>query len=530
MASKLLKETKDTEIKNKKQKARIEKDDIYKIDLELEQDSQSAVQSELQDTEQFTQQNEKEQPKKASKAKAQSAKKKTKAKKDDNIIKIEDDEDEIDEIFGNVNKWLKDAEEVIENKPKRKLAKIEEGIKSSKTTKNNKETTKTTKNSKIKETEKVEDIDIKEEPIQVENVEKIEKVDEIEETEKIENKKAKKASASKVSTKAKTRTATKARTTSKSQIDDIYSLNNLEDLDNDSFIKHQESSTNIEDEQTTNEKIEDGKIEVIEGKPSEIKIHAENDLTEIVLKKNRYKIELQKTEYNIYTDINATSYVIVRDPMLRIVSGELYILLEKQGENYEVTTNQDFKINYVIDNLERKNNEVNFKLTNLTEIFAYEDGLVFEIDEEKVIENNLEDNNTLVISEEDGKVYLPYTKEDVKNEVLQNRGTKISDVIEEKYILPIEKYKNSMRARFREGYNLMYRKEGKSKKSAIMLGIELMFETNLHPAIISACKNLEELDIYLDCLEDNELEKFSCFKIIYKSLPTIRKKAKFQEL
>lgn len=515
MASKLLKETKDTEINNKKQKARVEKDDIYKIDLELEQDNQNA--------EQFTQQEEKEKPKKASKAKAQSAKKKTRAKKEDNIIKIEDDEDEIDEIFGNVNKWLKDAEEVIENKPKRKLAKIEEGIKSSKTTKSNKVTTKTRKNSKIEEIEKVEDVDIKEEPVQAENVEKIEKVNEIEETEKIETKKAKKT------TKAKKRATTKARTTSKSQIDDIYSLNNLEELDNEDSTKYQEYQ-NIEDDQITNEKIRDGKIEVVEGKPSEIKIHAENDLTEIVLKKSRYKIELQKTEYNIYTDINATSYVIVRDPMLRIVSGESYILLEKQGENYEITTNQDFKINYVIDNLERKNNEVNFKLTNLTEIFAYEDGLVFEIDEEKVIENNLEDNNTLVISEEDGKVYLPYTKEDVKNEVLQNRGTKISDVIEEKYILPIEKYKNSMRARFREGYNLMYKKEGKSKKSAILLGIELMFETNLHPAIISACKNLEELDIYLDCLEDNELEKFSCFKIIYKSLPTIRKKAKFQEL
>ena len=515
MASKLLKETKDTEINNKKQKARVEKDDIYKIDLELEQDNQN--------TEQFTQHDEKEKPKKASKAKAQSTKKKTRAKKEDNIIKIEDDEDEIDEIFGNVNKWLKDAEEVIENKPKRKLAKIEEGIKSSKTAKSNKGTTKTRKNSKIEEIEKVEDVDIKEEPVQAENVEKIEKVNEIEETEKIETKKAKKT------TRAKTRATTKVRTTSKSQIDDIYSLNNLEGLDNEDSTKDQEYQ-NIEDDQTTNEKIRDGKIEVVEGKPSEIKIHAENDLTEIVLKKSRYKIELQKTEYNIYTDINATSYVIVRDPMLRIVSGESYILLEKQGENYEITTNQDFKINYVIDNLERKNNEVNFKLTNLTEIFAYEDGLVFEIDEEKVIENNLEDNNTLVISEEDGKVYLPYTKEDVKNEVLQNRGTKISDVIEEKYILPIEKYKNSMRARFREGYNLMYKKEGKSKKSAILLGIELMFETNLHPAIISACKNLEELDIYLDCLEDNELEKFSCFKIIYKSLPTIRKKAKFQEL
>ena len=114
MASKLLKETKDTEINNKKQKARVEKDDIYKIDLELEQDNQN--------TEQFTQHDEKEKPKKASKAKAQSTKKKTRAKKEDNIIKIEDDEDEIDEIFGNVNKWITDAEEEIaEKKQRRKL-------------------------------------------------------------------------------------------------------------------------------------------------------------------------------------------------------------------------------------------------------------------------------------------------------------------------------------------------------------------------------------------------------------------------
>ena len=270
-------------------------------------------------------------------------------------------------------------------------------------------------------------------------------------------------------------------------------------------------------------------IETIADNQSAIKMHTEGNLTEIILIENNYKIELEKTEYNIYTEANQTSYIIVREAMLRIVSGGVYILIEKQGDDYAITTNQDFKINYVIDNLERKNNAVNFKLTNLTEIEANEEGLNFIIDEEKVIENNLEDNKTLVISEEDGKVYLPYTKEEVKNEVLQNRGTKISDVIEQNYTLPLDKYKNSMRARFREGYNLMYKREGKSKRSAILLGIELMFETNLHPAIISACKTLEELDIYLDCLEDNELEKFSCFKIIYKSLPTLHKKTKMQE-
>ncbi len=267
----------------------------------------------------------------------------------------------------------------------------------------------------------------------------------------------------------------------------------------------------------------------VENKQSEIKMYTENNLTEIKLKYNNYKIGFQKDEYNVYTEKNETSYIIVREPSLRIVVGGAYILIERQGEEYAITTNQDFRINYVIDKLERKNNIVNFKLINLSQVEASKEGLIFDVDEEKVIENNLEDNKTLIISEEEGKVYLPYTKDEVKEDMAQNKGKKISELIEENYILPLDKYKNSMKARFREGYNLMYKKEGKSRKSAFLLGLELMFESNLHPAIISACKNLEELDIYLDCLEDNELEKFSCFKIIYKSLPTLRKGKKMQE-
>lgn len=411
---------------------------------------------------------------------------------DIDIKKIDENDDEVDEIFGNVNKWLKDAEEEIaEKKSRRRLTKVEEGIRSSKKTPKTESKKKTKKSDNF-----TEDIDSDADDYGKE----IYAINEIEDNDEpvrvIPTKRTRKKSSTKTTKKRKT-------TSKKSKEIDSESLNEIV--------------------------AQDATYNTMDNKPNEIKMHTENNLTEIMLKRNTYKIELQKTEYNIYTDTNETSYLIVRDPMLRMVTKEGFILLAKQGDTYEITTNQDFKINYVIDNLERKNSEVNFKLTNLTEILAYEDGLVFEIDEEKVIENNLEDNNTLVISEEDGKVYLPYSKDDIKNEVLQNKGTKISEVIEDKYILPLDKYKNSMRARFREGYNLMYRKEGKSKKSAIMLGIELMFETNLHPAIISACKNLEELDIYLDCLEDNELEKFSCFKIIYKSLPTLRKKAKFQE-
>lgn len=426
MAEKLLKETKDTQTKRKKAKKVAEEDDIYKIDLTLESP-------------------ENEDDFKAKDLESEEKEEKTKAKrgrKSKNVVKVVEDDEEVDEIFGNINKWINEDEieenlekEKTEKKGRKKsLTKVEDGIKSSKTT-------------------------------------------------------AKKTTTKKTTTKATTKTRTKNKKT-----DETESI------------------------QTENEQ------------QGEIKIHAENDTTELQLKHNEYKVELQKLEYNVYTQTSDNSYIIVRSPNLRIVSENVYLMIKKQEEDYEITTNQDFKINYVIDNLERKDNVVNFKLTNLVEIIANESGLIFEIDEEKVIENNLEDNHTLVISEEDGKVYLPYTKDEIKKDVSQNKGAKISEIIENKYILPLDKYKNSIRARFREGYNLMYHREGKSKRSAIMLGIELMFETNLHPAIISACKNLEELDIYLDCLDDNELEKFSCFKIIYKSLPTLRKKAKYREI
>ena len=51
-----------------------------------------------------------------------------------------------------------------------------------------------------------------------------------------------------------------------------------------------------------------------------------------------------------------------------------------------------------------------------------------------------------------------------------------------------------------------------------------MFQSDLNPAVIAACRDLDELDIYLDCLDDNELDKFSCFKIKYNVKPTKKQK------
>ena len=72
----------------------------------------------------------------------------------------------------------------------------------------------------------------------------------------------------------------------------------------------------------------------------------------------------------------------------------------------------------------------------------------------------------------------------------------------------------------------MKKKENGSIKDAFDLGMELLFNYNLHPAIITACKNLDELDIYLDYLENNETDKFDCFKIVFEIAPIVVKNRK----
>lgn len=134
----------------------------------------------------------------------------------------------------------------------------------------------------------------------------------------------------------------------------------------------------------------------------------------------------------------------------------------------------------------------------------------------------MKDNDTLIISEEDNQVILPYKLSEVERQYKKNKKkySSVKDLIQNEYIIPTENFKNPIKSRFREAYQLIKKKEHGHLKEAIELGFELMFQSNLNPAVIAACKNLKELDIYLDCLDDNELDKFSCFNIVYNVPPT----------
>lgn len=141
------------------------------------------------------------------------------------------------------------------------------------------------------------------------------------------------------------------------------------------------------------------------------------------------------------------------------------------------------------------------------------------------IELEPHDNNVLIISEKEQKAYLPFFYSEVK-EIYKNSNNKyktLQDVVDDLYIVPLDRFKNSAISRFRESFHLIRDKENETITKALDLGLELMFKYDLNPIIIAGCRNLDELDIYLDCLEENELYDFTCFEIKFEVLPKLTK-------
>ena len=133
------------------------------------------------------------------------------------------------------------------------------------------------------------------------------------------------------------------------------------------------------------------------------------------------------------------------------------------------------------------------------------------------------DNDTLIVSEKDQKAYLPYKYDDIEKIYQENKDTyqSMQDVINKEYIVPLNRFRHSISSRFRETINLVLNKEKQSFFKALDLAFELMLQYKLNPIIIAACKNLEELDIYLDCLEEDELFDFRCFNIKFEVTPKV---------
>ncbi|MBR3163474.1 MAG: hypothetical protein IKF17_05195 [Clostridia bacterium] len=137
-------------------------------------------------------------------------------------------------------------------------------------------------------------------------------------------------------------------------------------------------------------------------------------------------------------------------------------------------------------------------------------------------ENIKEDNDTLLVSEKDSKVYLPYSKEEVLEYLEQypKQYKSFSDVVNQEFIFPIDFYiKHPIIARFRETYALIRDRESKAIIDAFKMAMDTMFHHDLNPAIIAACKSQKQLEKYITCLEKKKLEEFNDFKIKFEVTP-----------
>ena len=144
-----------------------------------------------------------------------------------------------------------------------------------------------------------------------------------------------------------------------------------------------------------------------------------------------------------------------------------------------------------------------------------------KIEENKTNDIQLKNNNTLLISEKSGKVVLPYRAEDVLS-ILKNENNiynTTDDVIKDKFTRDFSDYRIQFASRYIETMKLAREREKYNFIDSIVISIEMMKKRFLHPAIISACRSLNELDVYLDCLDKNELEDFKIFKIKYELYP-----------
>lgn len=270
---------------------------------------------------------------------------------------------------------------------------------------------------------------------------------------------------------------------------------------------------------------------------------SEKAINILINKDDIFSIAILNETYEIVTDFDGISvlseniHISTPKNNFYVNIGDKYIEIHKKPDLFVVNTNfEDIEFANAINNITfaKKKNKIELNIKEAFKISSINKKIELSMlntsianlagtQENSDSDASVCDNRTLVINEETQKVYLPYTIEEVMKKLnSSSEYQSLEDVIEQEYTLPLSTFKMPIISRFKEAYRFMRVKEKSSVYAALDLAIELMFNSNLNPAVIRASKDLKELNIYLDCLYENEIEKFDCFKVIYKVLPKIQ--------
>lgn len=215
---------------------------------------------------------------------------------------------------------------------------------------------------------------------------------------------------------------------------------------------------------------------------------------------------------------------------------ELLELLEKSIEEKDITNSEESTLPEISDITKTDSNQT--ETIEPEETLDVEDNNIEEYDAETdksshlsktsfaqklyKIQNAVEDNKTLLISERLQKIYLPYKISELKTYMTSYPDSyeSLQDVVEQEFILPFDYFKkHPSKSRFTETYNLLKNREGRNFMKSVSYAFRLLKKNNLNPAIIASCKTQHELDSYLYYLESNNLKLFKFFNVIYEVNP-----------
>ena len=221
-------------------------------------------------------------------------------------------------------------------------------------------------------------------------------------------------------------------------------------------------------------------------------VHIENEKNDDNILDDEFTNELTK---ELLEDLNLSDNEDIISPLSEDEQNKNNLLSDFMEENQNETNS--FKI--ITNEQETPNNNIDLKIKNILEAKA--------------------DNENLIISEKSQAIYLPYKISELINYMnsYPNVYSSIQDVVTQEFILPFDYFaKHPFKSRFSEAYNIIRNQEGKNVLTSTLYSLKIAKKSNLNPAIIAACRSKNELDIYIDYLDSNTLEKFKFFNIIYE--------------
>lgn len=134
--------------------------------------------------------------------------------------------------------------------------------------------------------------------------------------------------------------------------------------------------------------------------------------------------------------------------------------------------------------------------------------------------SNLKDNLVLKICEK--RVELPYTKKEVEDfmKTYPDNYKTVQDVIAKEFMVNISIFnKHPILSRFKEAYYLCRIKEMMSVFDSFNYAKNIMFRSDINSYVIAAVKSKKQLEEYIECLENDKLDKFKYFKIVFEINP-----------